>query len=56
MDAERSETIKARLKTLQELTEFTENCKAKLKELLDTFGWDQENENNSKVNNNMSCI
>ncbi|XP_063054597.1 U11/U12 small nuclear ribonucleoprotein 48 kDa protein isoform X2 [Engraulis encrasicolus] len=48
MDAERSETIKARLKTLQELTEFTENCKAKLKELLDTFGWDQENENNSK--------
>lgn len=50
LNGDSSETLRARQQTLQELTEFTENCQTQLKELFDSLGWDQEwNENISKV-------
>ncbi|XP_012684552.1 U11/U12 small nuclear ribonucleoprotein 48 kDa protein [Clupea harengus] len=49
LNGDSSETLRARQQTLQELTEFTENCQTQLKELFDSLGWDQEwNENISK--------
>ncbi|XP_062393686.1 U11/U12 small nuclear ribonucleoprotein 48 kDa protein [Sardina pilchardus] len=37
-----TEPLQDRLQTLQELTEFTENCETKLKELFDSLEWDQK--------------
>lgn len=42
LNRELSETVQDRLQALQELTEFTEHCETKLKELFDSLGWDQE--------------
>lgn len=38
-----SEALQDRLETLQQLTEFTQNCRAKLTELLEVLGWSWEN-------------
>ncbi|XP_076136795.1 U11/U12 small nuclear ribonucleoprotein 48 kDa protein [Alosa pseudoharengus] len=37
-----TEPLQDRLQTLQELTEFTENCETKLQELFDSLEWDKE--------------
>lgn len=42
VDRELSETFQDRLQALQELTEFTEKCETKMKELFDSLGWDQD--------------
>lgn len=38
-----SEALQDRLETLHELTEFTQNCRTKLTELLEVLGWRWEN-------------
>ncbi|KAM4601442.1 U11/U12 small nuclear ribonucleoprotein 48 kDa protein [Polymixia lowei] len=37
-----TQTIQDRLKRLQELTEFTENCKKQLDDIFETLGWSQD--------------
>lgn len=57
LNKELSETVQDRLQALQELTEFTENCEAKLKALFESLGWDQEwSENISKVTSDLFCF
>lgn len=57
LNKELSETVQDRLQALQELTEFTENCEAKLKALFESLGWDQEwSENISKVTRDLFCF
>ncbi|XP_043973293.1 U11/U12 small nuclear ribonucleoprotein 48 kDa protein [Gambusia affinis] len=43
-DPVQSEALQDRLDRLQELTEFTETCQKQLKELFETLGWSQEND------------
>ncbi|KAJ7985504.1 hypothetical protein DPEC_G00352740 [Dallia pectoralis] len=43
------ETLHARLRSLEELTEFTGNCQRQLNELFDTLGWRQDMVNGSAL-------
>eukprot|EP00063_Salmo_salar_P081523 XP_014056358.1 PREDICTED: U11/U12 small nuclear ribonucleoprotein 48 kDa protein-like isoform X1 [Salmo salar] len=42
-----AENHQARLRSLEELTEFTENCQRQLNELFETLGWRQDQDNGS---------
>ncbi|KAF7646442.1 hypothetical protein LDENG_00187580 [Lucifuga dentata] len=42
-DPSESKTLQDRLNRLEELTEFTENCKKQIKEIFQTLGWSPEN-------------
>ncbi|XP_045064330.1 U11/U12 small nuclear ribonucleoprotein 48 kDa protein [Coregonus clupeaformis] len=46
-DSPENQTLQARLRSLEELTEFTENCHRQLNELLETLGWRQDLDNGS---------
>ncbi|KAL0984851.1 hypothetical protein UPYG_G00149160 [Umbra pygmaea] len=41
-DSPEKQTLQARLQSLEELTEFTENCQRQLNELFETLGWRQD--------------
>ncbi|XP_055759431.1 U11/U12 small nuclear ribonucleoprotein 48 kDa protein-like [Salvelinus fontinalis] len=46
-DSPENQTLQARLRSLEELTEFTENCQRQLNELFETLGWRRDLDNGS---------
>ncbi|XP_076592687.1 U11/U12 small nuclear ribonucleoprotein 48 kDa protein [Chaetodon auriga] len=47
-DSSKTETVKDRLDRLQELTEFTENCKKQLDDIFETLGWSRDYKGSSQ--------
>lgn len=44
-DSLKTQTLQDRLDRLQELTEFTENCKKQLNDIFETLGWSLDDSN-----------
>lgn len=42
-DSGSSEALQGRLESLHQLTEFTQNCRTQVTELLEVLGWSWEN-------------